>query len=332
MAISSLLLYFIFLVWGTYLLILFLYHKKIIFKWLYKLIIVGSISSISFIYHLYLIYFNDFYILKSKTNITLSPRIDVLIVSYGLIFVGALIAIYLLFKNFKNNKDKFNIKVNDINYFKYNNGTLKYPVFLFTYFFVNLFLIYSPLRIQRRFIQGFYIILIILSVFAADYFLDKIKKRFSILSKQYVYFWLIIIYFLCFVPSVVFSIKYQMNFYNDYPQLFYYSEEQNDVLQYIKNNLGKDDVIITDFYLARFIPAIANKRVYYGHWSETLFLIDKKKYWDNFLLGKNDIKSMKDKGITHMIIKKDDFSNLNIKPIQYKVIYENEKFYLLIVK
>lgn len=306
----------VFFIWGCYLLALFVKNKKINFLLLKKIIIVWLISSISFLYHLYLVFIDQFYSLKRITNITKTPRIDVLLISYGFILLFALFGFYILFKEIYKKKSNDSL-----------SESVNYPIFLLTYFCTNFVLLYFPLNIQRRFIQGYYIILVILSLIVFDKIIKKIKTlklNLSIFS-----FGVFVFYVLFFLPSIIFTIDYQVRDYKISPELYYISSQTKELLSWIKVNVEDEDIIFTDFFTSRLIPGFSGKRVYWGHWSETLYVKSKKKFWDEFSDGTIKESKLNEAKIDIIVIKAKDFNKDVVNSLNHEILYKNDDYIVI---
>ena len=60
------------------------------------------------------------------------------------------------------------------------------------------------------------------------------------------------------------------------------SDDETQVLKWLSHNAKPDDMVLAPPALALFIPPLTGKRVYYGHWSETVDYRDKLNEWIRF--------------------------------------------------
>lgn len=270
------------LIWGVYLLYLMISAKKWLWLLVKKFSIFLLISTPAFLYHFYLITFNDFYSLKSATNVTLTPRLDIVLVSYGLIALFAIWGLFLVYKK--------NSKINLLN-----------KDFLLIWFIINLALLYIPLSIQRRFTEGFYIILVIFVVIALS--------RLNEWALENIVFWktevlrlvsYVLFYLFGFLLSTCFVLTFVVLNYHESPEIYYYEKNKELGWQWLEDNLGENDVVLSDFYNSRLVIAYAGQRVYWGHWSETIDIARKNKEWENFCDGNFNDDFLVTSGITYL--------------------------------
>jgi len=151
---------------------------------------------------------------------------------------------------------------------------IKNEKFLLCWLVGGAVLIFLPVSVQGRFLEGYQIALIILSSYSLAKFLERRKD----LIKDKVFGAILFIVFFCL--SIFFVMFLDMK--NIYRQgnIVYIRKETAITLKELKNIVGADEVILADIYNANMIPGFATRRVFAGHGVET---IDYERKYDTLV-------------------------------------------------
>ncbi len=216
------------------------------------LFIIGFLSFPSILYWMLLSNYDYVTQIRTYQNICLTPSWPIAFLSYGFLIILPIIAIgYLVYKK----------KISNL------------QLFMVIWLAVQLILLFSPFRFQRRIMQGLQIPMIMLSVLALYYIYQYLKnkldkKRFNFLvNNKYL---LIILFILFFTTSHFYNWTREIAvFAESYPQL-YLSQDRVAAYQWLKENTTSDEIILSDQYNGNLIPGKIGRRVYMGHGVETL--------------------------------------------------------------
>jgi hypothetical protein len=238
-----------------FLIIEFSKNRKIEWERIKHLVYYGLITCIPFIYT-YWMFTNPMYNQWNNQNILNTPEIHQVLFGYGLLFIGYLVVLYFTLKR----KIKYNSKI----------------VYLLTWITVVLFLVYSPLNIQRRFFEGVHIAYGIIFSYVLFKILPKYigKKR-----KGFVF----LLLFLLTIPTNIIIYYNQIekidNGQGHYPYSTsnYLEIEEYQAIKWLRDNSEKNSVIIAPYNIGNHIPGSMNRKVYIGHWAQTINLEQKKQ-------------------------------------------------------
>lgn len=259
----------IYAVWGIYL-IYRVFAEKNFVNWIkksYKEICVLLIGLATPLYNLYL-YMNDpIYKMRADTPIVTHPIYDI-ILGYGLVFVFALIGIFILCKGIE----------------------LKKYLPLAIWAVVNLLTIYIPFSQQRKFIMGYEIPLALLGAYGIYMLLKNIQY------KKYIFALCVIIMFLTNLSVMQTDMDLLAKRTTQAKYCPYLSlEEKGMINQIIRlgDNITEGSIFAPP-QLALFIPEYTGKNVYYGHWSETPDFSERAgEYIDFSKTGKTENQKIK---------------------------------------
>ena len=163
------------------------------------------------------------------------PNIIFIAVGYGLLLVFSVLEVIVIVKN----KIKFD-----------------YAPILVIWFLSQVALIFFPMSVQRRFLEGYGIILSIL----AGYFLkDFLKKRKWMPDRK---IFALIFFTLSFSLSFI-AVLY-FDFYNIYLRIksMYISSDAIEAMMELKRVAGPDELVLADIFNANMIPGLAVRRVF----------------------------------------------------------------------
>jgi hypothetical protein len=243
----------VFSVIAGYLLVLFLKEKKINFVYIKQAVILGILSFPSIFYYLIMTRYDFVTQIRTYQNVCLTPSLWVTLLSYGFLFVLAMGAVGKI------------IRVNDWSNFN---------IFLVVWAVTQFVLLYSPLPFQRRLMQGLQVPMAILAVEGVKTIYNYLKLKWN--PKKFDFFinnkvLLGVLFVLLFTTSHLYNwIREVVIFRKSYPQL-YIPEERAAAYQWLKENLGEDEVTLTDLYNGNLIPGRTGRKVFVGHGVETLF-------------------------------------------------------------
>lgn len=247
----------IYLVLGTYLLILFLWKRKIYWSYI-KHCLVLAVVPIPSILYLYLLIRTDWVIQQwSAQNILPSPSVWMYVIGYGFILLFAFGGLWISLKNPSNKR-----------------------IFIVAWAISSSMLLYIPLAFQRRLSEGLHIPLTIL----AFWFILFLVERFSGQKKaNNLRTTILIMFLLVFLPLTNVQILgqdiYLYTMGKEYP--YYLTTGEVEAMYWLKDKAAEDEVIFSSVYSGNFIPAYAGRIVYNGHGPQTINLTEKKEltYW-----------------------------------------------------
>ena len=162
-------------------------------------------------------------------------------------------------------------------------------LFLVVWAFSVPFLIYAPLTFQRRLIEGVHIPLSLLSVLGIFFLMQKLKwdKR-----------WAVLVFILLLLPGNLAVLFKDMNYLKQNVSkesvAGFLDKDIYTALQWLESNTGTQDVVLADYEIGNYIPAISGNTVYIGHSQQTI------DFWGKWAL----VKRFFDKGSTHDFRKK----------------------------
>lgn len=225
------------------------------------------ISLPSVIYHGYLLATDWIFLTRATHNILLLPQFHLWLLSYGLLLPLALLGFWRRVKT--GSSDHKN-------------------VFLLTWFVVQGVIMFLPFTFQRRLVEGWNIPLAILAWEGAFWLFSRYWLR----LRQSSLFLGIFFYagsFLLFSSSFYALTRdyfryHQPNSYKAF--IFYISPERQAGYEWLKNNLTENDIIFTYVFSGNFIPGQSGRRVYFGHYPESILAVEEKDPLTNeFLFG-----------------------------------------------
>lgn len=270
----------IYLVLATYLLILFLWQRKIYWSYV-KHYIILCVIPVPAVLYLFLMNRLDWVIHNwSAQNILPSPSVWMYLIGYGFLLLLALIGVWITLKKPENKR-----------------------LFLISWFISSALLLYIPLSFQRRMSEGLHIPLAIFAVISIFYFiemLDKKEKKNSL--KVYAFVMVLVI----FLPLTNIQILGQDIFmYNAKKTLPYYLySEEVEGMRWLKNNLAKEDVVLSSYYMGNYIPAYSGRIVWIGHGPQTINLIHKEElsqwFWQDNSELERKYNFLKDENIDYV--------------------------------
>lgn len=160
---------------------------------------------------------------------------------------------------------------------KDNKERLK--TFLLVWIISHSAVMYFPLPFQRKLFEGLEVPVVILAVYGLKIIYDNYFPK----EKKAAF--LILFFFFSSLNSVWLPVRLikELKENKDY----YLSYQDWIAFKWMKNHLYSEEVILSSSSTAKFIPAILEKPVYAGHWSQTVDLYDKLQKSRRFYSGEN---------------------------------------------
>ena len=281
--------------------------KKIDWLKVKHLILFGAITSVPFIYT-YAMFLLPIYAAWNAQNVLDTPKLLHVIFGYGIMFAAFVGYLVYGFKNYS--KIKPEVK------------------FLLFWIISVLILIYSPFNIQRRFFEGVHIPFgIITGIFL--FMILKPYLQFLVSKKLTKIIILLIIIFM--LPTNMYHLfNKSVNVDNErgsypYNVNHYLYPEEHDALNWLAENSELDSVIISTYNIGNHIPGYMNRRVYLGHWAQTVDLDTKNEKIDKYFKGDySAIVLDKTTYVWYGVDEKELNPNF-VKPDNSDVVFENEK-------
>jgi len=214
-----------------------------------KLGIIAFIALPAVAYYAWLFLLNPTYSEWNALNQTITPNIIEIISGYGLIIFLAAFIIY---------KDRFKDKR---------------TVLLSLWAIANLLLIYLPVNVQRRFIMGLHLPLCMLAAIAIISLTNKLRWQQAII---------IGVILITSITTIFLTVDRINNLHddevNDYKNVKYLSTEEVEALEWLRELKDRDKIIFAPRKISNYIPSFAYKRIYSGHWAQTINYESKQDY------------------------------------------------------
>jgi len=276
------------------------------------ILIIFFISLPLLVYYFIELNFDLVTIIRAKQNICLTPAWYFLFTGFGFLLIFGAIGCwrYVREHNFKDNNQ----------------------LFIAVWLPVQLALIFLPFNFQRRLVGGLQIPLTIFALagLAACHREFKNNKIFS----KYIFnnkLLLIFLFISLFTLSNFFVLALDIHSITARAEN-YYPVKEIDAMNWIKNNLGEQNLILANPKISgHFIPGIAGRRVFAGHWVETIFYNQKTVAVDWFFNAETSddekLNFLSKNKITHIFYgqseKKLGGYELDNKPY-YREVFGNE--------
>lgn len=148
--------------------------------------------------------------------------------------------------------------------------------FLATWAIVQLLLVYAPFSFQRRLLEGLEFPLVLLSIPALAVLYRRILRR-PEFGRTFAMTYGVLLAAAVFLPSSVSSIVRGVDAYaSDRPPIFYFSADESATLAWLRENTPQDAVVLSGAEEGNVISGWAVRKVYAGHWANTVDL-DRKQ-------------------------------------------------------
>ena len=221
-------------------------------------LIYGAVIALPFIYTYYLFAVNPLFKEWDAQNVLETPKF--LHVLFGYFFPLVFAFVYFLYK--ATSRKKFE----------------DFEIILFGWMFSGLVLLYSPLNIQRRFIEGLNLPIMILGALGflrviLPIFVKKMQPFIKIKNLKTIG----IILALVLITPTSFYWLYKTNAnvsqnieIGDYSVPFYLDKDELEALKWLKENSDGEEVVLSAYGIGNYIPRVSGNRVYLGHWAQTI--------------------------------------------------------------
>ncbi|MBU1074931.1 hypothetical protein KJ733_00225 [Patescibacteria group bacterium] len=222
--------------------------RKIPFIYFKHFFITILIALPSVVYHFVIIAQDYLMAGRAEQNILYTPVWWLLIISYGFVGILAVVGVAKIFKK-KDNK----------------------WLFVAVWFIVQTLLLYAPLAFQRRLSQNLHFPMVLLATLAVIYLANKYKNAKIIRYITDNKLVLIFVFTILIAFSNVYALVNDFLLYKNmtYP-FFYLSDDYRGSFDWIKENIGEDGVILSEWIDGNFIPGYSGRTVYLGHGVETI--------------------------------------------------------------
>ncbi|MFA6304634.1 MAG: hypothetical protein WCV73_04400 [Patescibacteria group bacterium] len=244
---------------GVWWLVKIILAKRFLWREFFKLLILLINALLAVGYFFYLINSSPAFGGWFDQNITLSPGLINYLIGYGLLVPFFILGVKPALKS----------------------GN-KYLYFLTVWGAVAWFLLFLPLPSQRRFGNGMHIPMAIIAVYGTYWVWQSIKNSRVIIYLQKIFVWQTILQIIFFVliSSSLFSVGAKLAMQSYYQKNIYLQPSEANALLWLKNNIDKNSVILSEHLVGNFIPAFTGRFVYLGHghqtnrWSEKMVKVE----------------------------------------------------------
>lgn len=270
----------IYAVISVYILLLWIRERKINFDYFMHGLVFLLVSFSSTLYYILVFTLDPVFQNWTDQNQLISPPVSGYLFGFGFILLFATLFILYLIKN--------------KTFFKKPGTT-----FLSVWLIVNFLILYFPISIQRRFVEGMFIPMAILASFGFMMLLRKYcPKKFHSYA--------ISIFLLILIPSNVYVFLSYFNPTYDpgspYHAPHYLSDDQVSVLNWLGKQASPEEVILADAKFSNYIPRVAGSKVYIGHWAQTVNYNEKLEWYTRLNAQRLDIEDLKEKGIDYLVV------------------------------
>ena len=237
--------------WGFYLVAITIVEKKFDRERWIRAVIAGALTLPSTVYQYWVFKHETVFRLRALTP-TLSPPIFYYAMGYGLVFLLAAAAVVLLFTKREQYLSGFSSNM--------------IAVWVFSWAAAGLTIIYLPVEFQRKMAMGEHIPLCILAGGAAAYFATSFGGKIQAAL-------LTILVLLTFPTNALFLARDIHHVEENKSEISdaqpFLTEQQLDVLTWIRQNTVRGDAVLALPPIGQFVPGYCDRAVWVGHWSET---------------------------------------------------------------
>lgn len=191
-------------------------------------------------------------------NVTQTPSIINLLFSFSPFILGILILIIILWKK----------KI-----------IIEKSMYLLLYWIVfALFMAFIPFNLQRRFLVGIYLPIVIVFWNLLKEFISTVKKK-KIKLTFFVFIGMVL-------PSNLLLFSGSVNAINNYDPIFFIHENVTEAIEWLKTNAEDGSVILANEENGLIIPALARFKVVYGHPFESINADETRIFVSDFWTNK----------------------------------------------
>lgn len=270
-----------------------------------KSLVIACIGGIGVLYQIFETYNNPIIKAWQSQNLLLSPSPASYLAGFGLLIIFGLFGLQIF-----TNEQKIEQKL------------------VISWIVVTAFLLYAPINFQRRFVEGVEIPLAIASATGIFYIIDRYKSKVkdSVFEKDK----LKIAYTSGLLLTVIIIVLSLSSFYVIYRDFKTYTTDSKDLpyyyikpenlegIQWLSRNSTFKDTVLCNVYFGNIIPGIIGRKVFLGHYIQTIDLNNKIQTANSFLLEKDNKKAvdfLKDNHITHIFLGvNDSMATYGFKP------------------
>jgi len=247
----------------------YFYQNKdwLIFK---KFLLVALGGAIGLAYNIYLLYAEPVIAEWLKQNLVYSPPLKQYLLGYGLLIPFWILGFILVLKRKRNDP---------------------WWMLFLIWSGVIWLLLYLPLDINRRFVNGWHIALAIISSYGFYYLYQKCLRRWLKVSFALVAFFILIssLGFFLFVSLFFSRSAYTYGYY-------YVTNDEANVIEWLRRNSELDDNILTSDMKTSFtIVSQLNRSVFRGHDHQTPEVLLKQQQMDWFFSSNQGVESLRRK-------------------------------------
>lgn len=235
-------------------------NKKLEYKALLALIVIGLVQIPLLIYNYSILSHNPFWSQFTIQNETLSPPLKFYFFGFAPFWLFAPLGLFQALK-------ERNIKM----------------LTLCFWAIASLLLAYAPVSIQRRFLLGITIPLGALSIYGFNFLINRIAPKFlTLASRKGLFFFT---YTLLASISSLFLILNASLSMPRHPEKLFYSRDIKLAASWLSENSTPNEFILTNIETSQILAQETALKVYVGHEMETLFFHNKEKYMQEYFLG-----------------------------------------------
>lgn len=241
----------VFLIIGLFFFFLTIRQKKIIWPLVWNYVIFSFLSFPAVAYYLLLIRHDELTLWRTLQNINPTTPIYLTIISFGGLFIFAILGIYTLVKDRRIMENKY--------------------LFLVVWAVLQFILLYAPVNYQRRLVLGIHFPLAVLSLI----FFFFISQSYWHLIKKY-FVAIFIVGFLLFLPSNIFVLSADIMVYQQGREFSYLEKDVYNAFLWLKENTDENSIIFSEARTGNIIPAYSLRTCYVGHPVESPFYRQRK--------------------------------------------------------
>lgn len=211
------------------------------------------VATPGLLYQVYIFYGQPVFKSWAWQSMTISPNYQFYLWGFGIFVPLAVVGAVVMFRRFN-----------------------KAYAFLLTWLIVTIPLLYSPFPFNRRFIEGIFVPLGIISAMAITAASEKISLRSP--GKRRL-FWLVtaIVLFIAIAPTNFYNWWAFLEVQRQYQMVpFYLPRDERASMEWLKNNTAPGTVILSGHIAGFLIPAFTARPVYLGHDLQTAYFAEKK--------------------------------------------------------
>ncbi|MBU2529728.1 MAG: hypothetical protein KKD35_01710 [Elusimicrobia bacterium] len=240
-----------------YLIYLYFIRDKKFASFFKYTILFFALSSPSWLYHIIMFWRNEWWHIQGVNNAVETPHIIVLLIVFApwLWFLRA-----------------------GIKCIKKKSIEFKNVDFMFFWIVINFVVIYLPIAFQRRLLEGWQLSILPFAAIGIIYGLSKQKIN---IKRDYLYIFPILAILFFSTSSIYVYWRFSLAKFNE--EVFFNKTELFEAIDWIKYNSEIDNIVFSSEDISNILAGRSLRRVYLGHWAETLDARYKSKQTQLFL-------------------------------------------------